>query len=223
MALKVYQTRDLSNTLYVEELDETYHSRNGALEESLHVFMKAGLTPLLNTSDDIHILEVGFGTGLNAILTYEQSLIINPQATVHYHTIEAFPLPPEIITQLHYEELIHADSADVFHRMHHATWHKTAQISNRFWLTKHHVRLQDFTPDRQFDLIYFDAFAPDKQPELWHIDIFAKLYLCMNLNGILVTYSSKGEVKRNLRQVGFEVQRLTGPPNKRHMLRALKK
>ncbi len=220
MHITVYKTKDQSDTLYVEELDETYHSRNGAVEESRYVFLKMGLAEVAQHLSHIRILEIGFGTGLNAMLTLDEAEKLNLQ--VEYDSIEAFPLPASIIEQLNYPNLFSADKQAAFMELHTAEWDKPVLFTTGFTLTKLYTRLEDFEPNRKYDLIYFDAFAPDKQPEMWHPDQFTKLYLCLNNGGILVTYSSKGEVKRSLKQIGFEVQRLPGPPFKRHMLRAIK-
>lgn len=222
MPLKIYPTLDHSNTLYDEELDETYHSRNGALEESQYVFIEKGLNQLLQSpKKELKILEVGFGTGLNSILTFINTKNI-PHCSIQYDTLETAPLPFELVNLLNYNNFLSEDYFRTFKQMHHQTWDKPILIDSNFTLQKINMRLQDFVPSHQYDLIYFDAFAPDKQPEMWTIDVFAKLFLATKRHGVLVTYSSKGEVKRNLRSVGFEVERLPGPPRKRHMLRASK-
>ena len=222
MSLKIYSTLDHSNTLFNEELNETYHSRNGALEESNYVFIQKGLHHVLQIGkSNLNILEIGFGTGLNAILTLQNTQNI-AQLNIQYDALETTPLPLDLLTLLGYNTFLSADDYVLFENMHDSKWNIPNSISKNFLLNKIHERLHDFVPTHQYDLIYFDAFAPDKQPDIWTIDLFAKLYLAMNKNGVLVTYSSKGEVKRNLRLVGFEVERLQGPPKKRHMLRATK-
>jgi tRNA U34 5-methylaminomethyl-2-thiouridine-forming methyltransferase MnmC len=222
MSLKIYSTLDHSNTLFNEDINETYHSRNGALEESNYVFIEKGLNHVLKSvKSNLNILEIGFGTGLNAILTLQHTQNEH-ELIIQYDALETTPLPLDLITLLGYNTFLSADNDVLFENMHSSKWNVQNSISNNFQLHKINARLQDFIPAHQYDLIYFDAFAPDKQPDMWTIDIFAKLYLAMNKNGVLVTYSSKGEVKRNLRLVGFEVERLQGPPKKRHMLRATK-
>lgn len=218
--ISVYRTKDESDTLYVADLDETYHSRNGAVEESKHVFLKMGLLEMALNKPAISILEIGFGTGLNAILTLMEAE--QHQLQVDYNGLEAYPLPFNLVQQLNYANLLPANAHTLFTQMHQCEWNQTNELTNKFSLTKIATRLEAFEPVRKYDLIYFDAFAPDKQPELWTMEQFTKLYLCLNNGGILVTYSSKGEVKRTLKQIGFEVQRLPGPPFKRHMLRAIK-
>jgi len=222
MSLKIYSTLDHSNTLFNEEINETYHSRNGALEESNYVFIEKGLNHVLKSvKSNLNILEIGFGTGLNAILTLQHTQNEH-ELIIQYDALETTPLPLDLITLLGYITFLSTDNDVLFENMHSSKWNVQNSIINNFQLHKINARLQDFIPAHQYDLIYFDAFAPDKQPDMWTIDIFAKLYLAMNKNGVLVTYSSKGEVKRNLRLVGFEVERLQGPPKKRHMLRATK-
>jgi tRNA U34 5-methylaminomethyl-2-thiouridine-forming methyltransferase MnmC len=222
MSLKIYSTLDHSNTLFNEEINETYHSRNGALEESNYVFIEKGLNHVLKSvKSNLNILEIGFGTGLNAILTLQHTQNEH-ELIIQYDALETTPLPLDLITLLGYNTFLSTDNDVLFENMHSSKWNVQNSIINNFQLHKINARLQDFIPAHQYDLIYFDAFAPDKQPDMWTIDIFAKLYLAMNKNGVLVTYSSKGEVKRNLRLVGFEVERLQGPPQKRHMLRATK-
>ena len=222
MSLKIYSTLDHSNTLFNEEINETYHSRNGALEESNYVFIEKGLNHVLKSvNSNLNILEIGFGTGLNAILTLQHTQNEH-ELIIQYDALETTPLPLDLITLLGYNTFLSTDNDVLFENMHSSKWNVQNSIINNFQLHKINARLQDFIPAHQYDLIYFDAFAPDKQPDMWTIDIFAKLYLAMNKNGVLVTYSSKGEVKRNLRLVGFEVERLQGPPKKRHMLRATK-
>jgi tRNA U34 5-methylaminomethyl-2-thiouridine-forming methyltransferase MnmC len=222
MSLKIYSTLDHSNTLFNEEINETYHSRNGALEESNYVFIEKGLNHVLKSEkSNLNILEIGFGTGLNAILTLQHTQNEH-ELIIQYDALETTPLPLDLITLLGYNTFLSTDNGVLFENMHSTKWNVQNSIINNFQLHKINTRLQDFIPAHQYDLIYFDAFAPDKQPDMWTIDIFAKLYLAMNKNGVLVTYSSKGEVKRNLRLVGFEVERLQGPPKKRHMLRATK-
>lgn len=212
---KIIITADNSPTLYLPELDEHYHSINGALQESLHVFINAGLKQL--SKNNINILEVGFGTGLNAVLTFNEILSSNKK--VFYHGIEKYPLKDEIINNLSKETLF---NSDVFLNIHNSKWEQEVEILENFTLFKQKVDLKYFIPLKKYDLIYFDAFSPDKQSELWTENIFFKLYQATKQNGILVTYSSKGIVKQALRKVGYEVKRLKGPSGKRHMVKAIK-
>ncbi len=213
--LKKIITADKSPTLYFPELDEHYHSVNGAVQESLHIFINAGLKQI--KKDKINILELGFGTGLNAILTLSE--IKNSDKNVYYETIEKYPLLPEITDDLFSKNLHFKEIAE---QINNTAWEKETKISDNFVLKKIKIDLSDYFPEKNFDLIYFDAFAPDKQPELWTEEIFAKLYKATNKNGILVTYSAKGTVKQALRSAGYTVKRLPGPAGKRHMVQAIR-
>lgn len=210
-------TIDGSCTLYVPELKEHYHSINGAVQESQHVFIRSGLNQA--TKETVNLLEVGFGTGLNTLLTF----VHRQNRTIEYHAMEPFPLEYEIIRQLNYPKYL--DSGDLespFDEIHKSIWNEPVQISSSFVLTKIKASIINYKFDRQYDLIYFDAFAPDVQPELWEESVFTRLCKTMNQKGILVTYCAKGEVRRRMQRSGFEVERLPGPPGKREILRALK-
>jgi len=213
------QTADGSTTLYSIEMQESYHSLNGAVQESRHVFVEAGLKHC--ASKNIHVFEIGFGTGLNALLTWGEAK--RSMLNITYTTVEAFPLPMETISSIGYQDLEPSLPTDAFYRLHLAPWDKPIVLeSDCFSLKK---VLGDFTTQTfqsKFDLVYFDAFAPDKQPEMWEENLFALLYENMNENGILVTYCAKGEVRRRLIRSGFTVERIPGPPGKREMLRATK-
>ncbi len=223
-------TKDHSHTLYVPELDETYHSRNGAVEEALYVYIGRGLQDAGHgsriidhgkTTNEVSILEVGFGTGLNAWLTAIECEKQNIRC--YYHSLETLPLPVELTQQLNYTQSHSETEQLLFTELHQADWNTEIDITPQFKLNKLNTSLQNFAPTKTYDVIYFDAFAPEKQPELWTKELFQKLYNCLNPNGIIVTYSSKGDIKRMWREIGFEVERLPGPPKKRHMLRARKK
>ncbi|MBB6609845.1 tRNA (5-methylaminomethyl-2-thiouridine)(34)-methyltransferase MnmD [Pontibacter sp. Tf4] len=219
MHLEIRQTKDGSNTLYVPELNEHYHSVHGALQESQHVFIKHGLEHALEQKRDVKILEIGFGTGLNAILTLPFALA--QQAFIQYDTLEKYPLTAEVVEQLHFEQFIlNPELLDYFKKMHAAPWNVPADLSPYFTLQKIHETLEEFCPpDAYYDVIYFDAFAPEKQPELWTKEVFAKLYKAVRPGGALVTYCAKGAFKRNLKAAGFTVEALPGPPGKREMTR----
>jgi tRNA U34 5-methylaminomethyl-2-thiouridine-forming methyltransferase MnmC len=217
--IEIIKTSDGSHSLYLKDRDETYHSKHGAIQESRHVFIGAGLRPIIESGlKEINILEVGFGTGLNALLTLieaEKSKLV-----IRYTSLEAFPLSIEVINQLNYGTVLEADNE--FKKIHESPWKEPQKISSNFTLKKEETRLEDFEPEDQFDLVYFDAFAPTVQPELWTESIFRKMYAALNNGGVLVTYCSKGAVRRAMIAVGFTVERLPGPPGKREILRARK-
>lgn len=224
MSLEVHLTKDSSHTLYVPELDETYHSRNGAVEEAMYVYIGRGLYDWMEqtipSATSVSILEIGFGTGLNAWLTAMEAEKRNILCS--YHSLETTPLSVELITQLNYTDTANDENKHLYRKLHEAGWDQTETITASFALTKHHCSLQHFIPQQSFEIIYFDAFAPEKQPELWTQELFQKLYDCLKPNGTIVTYSSKGDIKRLWREIGFVVERLPGPPMKRHMLRGRK-
>lgn len=220
MPLELIETKDGSHSLYNTELDETYHSVHGALNESKHVFIKHGLHESAKTFKEINILEVGFGTGLNALLTLIETQ--KNKLQVNYFTLEPLPLTEDILEKLNYARLINNDQNKYFDRLHECEWKKENEIIPGFSFTKFNCTLQDISLEKPVDLVYFDAFAPRVQSELWIIDVFEKLFRMMSSNAILVTYCAKGEVKRTLRKAGFIVETLQGPPGKREMIRARK-
>lgn len=217
-------TADGSHTLFHEALNETYHSKNGALQESMHVFIQNGLVHFIiqNLVETIHIFEVGFGTGLNAILTLKEA--VNRNIKVKYTCLEAFPLSIDTINQLNYLKEENAILKSLFNKMHHCNWNEWVEINEHFSIYKMENKLEHISTNEllkishPFDMIYFDAFAPNKQPELWTTSIFKTIFAAMNIGSILLTYSAKGDVKRALREAGFIVKRLAGPIGKRHML-----
>lgn len=213
-------TADGSHTLFIPALDEHYHSTNGAIQESNHVYIETGLHYCRKSY--VTIFEIGFGTGLNAYLTLEDT--INTDKKIQYLSIEANPLPCKVVEKLNYPNQLNAVDADLFVKLHEAAWNKTVKITQDFSLTKIEADLTqfDFNFIPGIDLVYFDAFAPDKQPEMWSQEIFDYLYSLMNDEAILVTYCAKGEVRRRMQHSGFMVERLPGPPGKREMLRAIK-
>lgn len=214
-------TDDGSHTLFIHSLNENYHSWHGAHTESLYVYIENGLQPALEKKEEINILEVGLGTGLNAMLTLEH-LALNPEKKLHYTGIEKYPLPADIITGLNYKERFDPSVQPFFDSIHSIPPATTHQFLHNFSFTKIHGGIEEFSPDRQYDLIYFDAFAPSKQPEIWQAEIFQKLYRNMNPGGMMVTYCAQGEFKRKLAATGFQIEILPGPPGKREMTRACK-
>ena len=216
-------TEDGSHTLKLEGKDEHYHSTFGAISESMHVFIEAGLTFTAGRSTSpLKILEIGLGTGLNVLLTINHAskggLIID------YTGLEPYPLDRSMWMQLNYPDLVEeAGAGEWFRKIHESAWESIVEISPSFRLRKHKIKLQDFDhPEKAFHLIYFDAFSPDIQAELWIEEIFRKLSLMTKPEGVLVTYSAKGRVRRALESVGYNVERLPGPRGKREMIRAVK-
>ena len=208
-------TKDQSPTLFVPELNEHYHSIHGALAESLHVFIEAGLKALNPNNGQLAILEMGFGTGLNAWLTLTNHS--TQGVDIQYHGIEKYPLNEEEFSAIQYK----TDDPS-FLLLHQSPWQQWHPINAHFKLFKDQVDLINFKPNAEYDLVYFDAFAPSAQPQLWSIDIFQKIYHSMKPGGIMVTYCVKGDVRRNMKAAGFSVEKIPGPPGKREMARARK-
>lgn len=222
MQPKIIITADGSHTLLLEEYGEHYHSTYGAINESMHVYIENGIIPALTDNQKIEILEIGFGTGLNALLTLMESA--NKNVSIKYTAIEAYPLDNNIIKQLNYPELIAKPSAGIqFSKIHLAPWNQISEISSHFSLNKIYLTIQDtILPSNTYHVVYFDAFAPDIQPELWTSEIFSKCFHAMKENAVLMTYSAKGNVKRALKSAGFKVINLPGPPGKREITKAIK-
>ena len=219
MKTELQTTSDGSYTLYVPEIDETYHSTHGALQESSHIFINVGLKQ--NLKQCVNVLEVGFGTGLNAFLTAIEAEKSGRE--IHYHTLEKYPIPFEKTVQLNYSHQISSDNANaLFEKIQKAEWEIDVKITNGFILRKLHCDFTTYQPDTTFDVIYFDAFSPEKQPEMWTEEQFQKIYNACNQGAILTTYCAKGVVRRTLQAVGFKVERLPGPPGKREILRGIR-
>lgn len=220
--MELKKTADGSHTLYVKELNETYHSIHGAVQEAQHVFIKNGLN-YFNNSNSVSVLEIGLGTGLNAILTCLAS--VNRIGGVSYSAIEKYPLTNAIIVQLNYSDILLLSDEEKawFQQIHQSDWEKPTGIHQKFELIKKHTDVNYFSNQQQFNLIYFDAFAPEKQPEMWTNKVFEKMFEWLKPNGILVTYCAKGVIKRTLKSVGFTLETLPGPPGKREMIRGIKK
>jgi tRNA U34 5-methylaminomethyl-2-thiouridine-forming methyltransferase MnmC len=209
-------TKDGSHTLYNASLDEHYHSIHGAIQESMHVFIEAGLKQLSKTR--INILEFGFGTGLNAFLTLLESQQSNK--TITYTTIELYPVSIKTTLELNYSDQL--SNKKEFEKLHQVDWESWQDITSFFKILKRKADIQEVEYSDQYDLVYFDAFSPVVQPELWTQNIFDRIFRQLNKGAILTTYSAKGSVRKSLQNCGFTVERIPGPPGKREMIRALK-
>lgn len=220
MERQIITTADGSKTIYIPEWNEHYHSSHGALQEAQHVFIRNGLYYV--TGDYLTILEMGFGTGLNALLTFFASEKRNQY--VHYIGVEAFPPSVEEIAAMEYASFSPApETQDLYDAMHTAPWNQGISLAEHFVLEKQQCVIEKAkVASESLDIVYYDAFGPRVQPELWTPDIFRLLFDWLAPGGILVTYCAKGQVKRDLKSVGFLVESLPGPPGKREMTRALK-
>lgn len=222
--IEIITTSDGSHSLINTELNETYHSTHGAIQESIHVFIKNGLEYFeqKNKSPEIRIFEVGFGTGLNALLTLQHSL--TQPVKIYYESLEAFPVDQQTILQLNYPKALDFLQAEkYFAQLHQTIWNEPSVITDSFTLSKRHVKIQDIDLGvEKFDVIYFDAFAPSKQPEMWEHPILKKIEQSMKPKAVFVTYCAKGQLKRDLRSLGLMVETLAGPPGKKEMVRAVK-
>ena len=216
----ITSTADGSHTISIPGQNVMYHSRYGAIQESVHVFLQAGLHYLLNGDSElrsIKILEVGFGTGLNAFLTAIESQKLKVHVT--YTTLEPFPLTTAEAALLNYPDLL--GHPGLFRSIHDSIWNEPVPISEYFTLEKYITSLQLFTSPITYQLVFFDAFAPLAQPEMWTEEMFRKVYGLMEKGGVLVTYCSKGDVKRAMKAAGFTIEKLPGPIGKREMIRAM--
>ena len=220
MKREIIQTSDSSTTIHIPEWKESYHSKHGAIQEANHVFIKNGLS--LFEGKDIAIMEIGFGTGLNAFITFLESSKL--KQNIDYVGVEAYPVSNEELAAMNYvAELGVTSQQSIFDIMHQSNWEEKCIIDGHFDLTKRKQFFDDIVDENYFDLIYFDAFGYHVQPDLWSTEIFRKMYSALKDNGVLVTYAARGVVKRSMIEVGFTVEKLAGPPGKREMFRATKK
>jgi len=219
MKREIIKTNDGSTTIHLPEWEESYHSKHGAIQEAYHVFIKNGLN--LFEGKSVSVLEIGFGTGLNAFITLLESQKSNQ--LVEYVGVEAYPVRLEEVRQLNYPNELNANEfADIFLEMHQGNWENKMALSHLFSLTKREQRFEDIIDQAAFDLIYFDAFGFRVQPELWSTNIFQKMYAALKPNGVLVTYACRTSIKNAMIESGFKVEKLPGAPGKREMLRARK-
>lgn len=220
MKRQFIKTADGSTSIYLEEMDEHYHSKHGAIAESNHIFIRNGLLPKSGLNE-ISVFEVGMGTGLNVMTTIKAAE--EHQLLVDYHTVEAFPIKEEELNFINFSDLLSIEES-LFQEIHSSPWEKSVQLMPNFKLTKYQKKLNELElKTEQFDVIYFDAFAPEKQEEMWTESIFRKMFDSLKSEGILVTYCVKGVIRRRLQAVGFTVEKLKGPEGgKREMCRAWK-
>ena len=227
--IELITTSDGSHSLLNTKLRETYHSVHGAIQESVHVYIKNGLHFFdhHHHRHEIKILEIGFGTGLNALLSLQFAMESNIR--IQYTTLEAYPVEEAILRQLNYPALVNIKSSNpeasegLFLKLHAASWDREEMIFNNFALIKKKTMVQEEElGQKRFDLIYFDAFAPGKQPEMWELSVLRKVEQSMNADAVFVTYCAKGQLKRDLKSMGLVVETLPGPPGKKEMVRAVK-
>ena len=220
MKREIIITNDGSTTIRIPDWNENYHSTHGAIQEAKHVFIKNGLE-LFQNQDSVSILEIGFGTGLNAFITFLESL---NKKKVNYVGVEAYPVSEDEVKQMNYvSELEATQYQTIFDKMHSCNWESQQNITDNFILNKRKQFFQDIEDKDQFDLIYFDAFGFPLQPELWSDVIFKKMYEALLPKGVLVTYACRSSIKNAMLSVGFSIEKLSGAPGKREMLRATKK
>ena len=221
MTRQLVITEDGSSSIFIAELNEHFHSIHGAIQESKHIYIEAGLNQKINKQKNIDVLEVGFGTGLNALLTCMEGE--SRQQNIQYTSIEKYPLESSLYPQLNFCTILdNPHCTSIFNKIFSSEWEKSNVISEFFSLLKLRVDIEESVFRNQFDIIYFDAFAPAVQPELWTASVFKAMFMALKPNGFLVTYCAKGEVKRTLTEVGFRIESLPGPKGKREMTRAIK-
>ncbi|WP_303315824.1 tRNA (5-methylaminomethyl-2-thiouridine)(34)-methyltransferase MnmD [Flavivirga abyssicola] len=227
MKREVVITGDGSSTIHLPDWDEQYHSKHGAIQEAYHVFIKHGLLHFYNVeqsknlNEQVTILEIGFGTGLNAFITLLEAEKLN--ININYFGVEGYPILMDEIDQLNYPiELNAQNKVALFKQLHEVVWEEKYMVSENFSIEKQNRFFSEIAEKNMYNIIYFDAFGARVQPELWTESIFLKMYNALKPGGVLVTYSAKGSVRRAMQAVGFIVERLPGPPGKREMLRACK-
>lgn len=223
---RVFETQDGTRSLFSERFGVSYHSKYGAWQETQHIFIDAGLRYQAIDKLSISVLDIGFGTGLNCIASlffaFQQNM------SLHYVGVEAFPVPAETLKSLDYPSLLDWDvnQTELYEQMHAQAWDSTPSAlattkgNISLQITKQKQKFEEITDKNLYDVVYYDAFAPEAQPELWTIEMFERMYKALKPGGVLVTYCAKGQVKRDMKAVGFTIERLKGPPGKREMTRA---
>lgn len=216
---QIFLSGDGSHSIISSNFETSYHSKHGAVTESTVIFIKAGLDFLAAQGyTNINIFEMGFGTGLNALLSY--SWAEKHHIQINYHSVEEFPLATEVTSQLNYGNIFQLH--EVFNKLHEAPWREMQKLSRYFSFIKYDKKLEDFEEPDKFDVIFYDAFAPANQPELWNVPMMLKMYNLLDISGVLVSFCAQGAFKRNLKTAGFSVESIPGPPGKREMTRAIK-
>jgi len=219
MKREIIQTSDGSTSILLPEWNETYHSKFGAIQEAKHVFIKNGLS--LFQGQSVSILEIGFGTGLNAFITYLEAKDLEQK--IEYTGIEAYPVSEEDASKMNYVSELDAEKDKaVFLKMHQSEWNEKVFLAPNFLLEKQNIKFQEIADENKYNLIYFDAFGYRVQPELWSLEIFQIMFKALKIEGILVTYACRSSIKKAMVEAGFAVEKLAGPPGKREMLRARK-
>lgn len=219
MKREIIITSDGSTSIHLPEWEESYHSKHGAIQEAQHVFIKNGLS--LCKGQSVSVLEIGFGTGLNAFITFLESIKNNQN--IEYVGVEGFPISTDEVVQMNYVNQLNASQFEAeFKTMHISDWEENVTISETFRLTKRKQLFNEINDKNQFDIIYFDAFGYRVQPELWSVEIFTKMFEALKEGGILVTYACRGPIKNAMKEAGFKIEKLAGPPGKREMLRGWK-
>lgn len=211
--LEIMATADGSYTLYNKEMDETYHSRNGAWSESQYVYIEMGIQDL--PFNEVKVLEIGFGTGTNAILTYLYSNKFHFK--VEYTTLEPFPLQWDLIKRMQFDNKLSSRDWSVFREMHQLEFEDKSQFGAYFHFNKYKQKIEDYESKETFDIIYLDAFAPSKQEDIWSLSNIKKMHDLLLPNGKLVSYCAQGQFKRNLKEVGFRIENPPGPHHKKEM------
>lgn len=221
MPNSLFETADGSHSLFSEQYGVSYHSKYGAIQETQHVFINAALRFKAVVQKEISILEIGFGTGLNAYMTLLEAA--KRDLAIQYTAIEAYPISLQQATALNYATLLNDEASQAhFLQLHFSDWATNLPITEQFQFIKQQIKFEAIDYENQFDIIYFDAFAPNSQPELWEAEVLGTMYKSLKEEGVLVTYCAKGVVKRTLKAVGFQIEALKGPPGKREMTRAIK-
>jgi len=218
-----FQTADGSPTLYMEKFDEYYHSKHGAVQEAEHVYLKKGLEHWVNLHPDVkkcHVFEMGFGTGLNALLTAQKAEAL--QHCIDYYSIEAYPLTAQEIEEVNYADYFATNGKELFDSIIAAPWEVLQPITTHFNLKKINCRLENYIPEATIDVLYYDAFGARTQPEIWEDHCFEPLVEKLKPGGVFVTYAAKGSVRRALQNLGLEVALVPGPPGKREMIQAFR-